>query len=158
MHCNLRLRPTPEPARRRLWRATEGFAGGDAGSAWSRRALRTFIACSLLGAQAINGGKKRVAVHIARHHPLTGLRLLKASLIGRFISARATVVRVSSARPCIQSFEFDCLKCGAPTCTTPDNGEYKMPTRCGITGCSGKSFTPKLVAPGTVYRNYQTIR
>lgn len=97
-------------------------------------------------------------MHIARHHPLTGLRLLKASLIGRFISVRATVVRVSSARPCIQSFEFDCLKCGAATCTAPDNGEYKLPTRCGITGCNGKTFAPKLAAPGTVYRNYQTIR
>lgn len=78
--------------------------------------------------------------------PLTPIRSLKAHCIGKLVSVRGNVVRVSPVRPLVQEMAFSCLKCGTDVDTAFQDGKYEPPTRCrsSIEGkpCKGTKFVP----------------
>ena len=50
---------------------------------------------------------------LAHFNPITPLRKLKASLIGKFVAIKGTVVRASSVRPIPIQLAFVCNRCGS---------------------------------------------
>ena len=73
---------------------------------------------------------------------LTNIRLMKSSCIGKLVSLKGTVVRMSSIRPLVQQLDFVCSKCGMTmSCKFPD-GKYTPPSSCGTDGCKSRQFSP----------------
>lgn len=52
-----------------------------------------------------------IAVRLANYTPYTSLRRLKASLIGKFVSLRGTVVRVGNFKQLVSQMVFVCNRC-----------------------------------------------
>ncbi|KAK9824829.1 hypothetical protein WJX81_003431 [Elliptochloris bilobata] len=72
----------------------------------------------------------------------THIRQLRSSSVGRLVSIRGTVVRVSGIRPLVVQMDFACGKCGATmTCAFPD-GKFTPPQRCDGDGCRSRTFEP----------------
>ncbi|EFJ34946.1 hypothetical protein SELMODRAFT_405992 [Selaginella moellendorffii] len=121
---------------------------------------------SCLGAAAYEvlfcSGKKVDAsgkVHIRLYnHPdsMLALKHLKAAYIGRLVSVRGTVVRMSMVRPLVTQMNFVCAKCGSVIHCTFTDGKYSPPTSCVLHGCRSKNFTPKRTQVGCI--DFQKIR
>lgn len=63
------------------------------------------------------------------YEPLTPLRMLRASVFGRLVCVRGTVVRVSSIRPLCTRMAFRCLGCSHTQSLPLQHGKYAMPTK-----------------------------
>lgn len=94
-----------------------------------------------LGKQVASPGKIIVRLH---NHPesLLALKLLKASWIGRLISVRGTVVRMSVVKPLVTCMDFTCPKCKRVISRQFKDGRFSPPTVCGGS-CRSKTFTPE---------------
>lgn len=76
--------------------------------------------------------------------------------IGKFVSIRGAVIRVSSIKPLVTQLTFACAKCGATqTCTLTD-GRYVAPSKCDTPACRGKVFLPDRNSAVTL--DWQKIR
>ncbi|KAL6507944.1 DNA replication licensing factor mcm8 [Orobanche gracilis] len=73
---------------------------------------------------------------------LIALKNLKAAYIGRLVSVRGTVTKVSTVRPLVMQMSFSCAKCGTTiTCDFPD-GKFTPPTKCEMQACKSRNFNP----------------
>eukprot|EP01134_Creolimax_fragrantissima_P001797 CFRG1797T1 len=100
----------------------------------------------------------KIEVILFNHSPMTSLRQLTSSSIGRFISIKGTVVRVSNIKPRVSSMAFTCNSCGDSQAQYFTDGTYEVPQQCHTFECKGKIFTPERTSANTVTIDYQTIR
>ena len=73
---------------------------------------------------------------------LSHIRLLKASCIGKLVSLKGTVVRMSSVKPLVQQMDFVCSKCGTTIACNFLDGKYTPPAGCLTDGCKSRQFLP----------------
>ncbi|KAI0498640.1 hypothetical protein KFK09_019530 [Dendrobium nobile] len=78
------------------------------------------------------------------NHPdsLITLKSLKAAYIGKLVSIRGTVVKVSTVRPLITLMDFSCAKCGTTITRAFPDGKFSPPIGCTIHGCRSRTFSP----------------
>ncbi|DBA93068.1 TPA: DNA replication licensing factor mcm8, variant 3 [Trebouxia sp. C0005] len=78
-------------------------------------------------------------------HPssMRHIRQLKSSSIGKIVSVKGTVVRISAVKPLIQCMTFTCTRCGGEHQMRFPEGIYTPPTGCNLDGCRSKSFKPQ---------------
>lgn len=70
------------------------------------------------------------ALHrLYNYEPLTPLRTLRASVFGRLVCVRGTVVRVSNIRPLCTRLAFKCLGCSHTLSLPLQHGKYTTPTK-----------------------------
>ncbi|XP_043991966.1 DNA helicase MCM8 [Gambusia affinis] len=99
-----------------------------------------------------------ISVRLYNYEPLTPLRTLRASVFGRMVCVRGTVVRVSNIRPQCTRMAFKCQTC-ASTLTLPlQHGKYATPTKCIQPGCRTRSFIPLRSSPSTKTVDWQIIK
>ncbi|ORY50759.1 MCM-domain-containing protein [Rhizoclosmatium globosum] len=82
-------------------------------------------------------------VRVIGYDQITPLKDLKANLMGRFISVRGTIVRVSSIKPVVTQIAFECTSCLASQVLEQIDGKYRVPSSCTGNGCRGKTFVPE---------------
>eukprot|EP00045_Choanoeca_perplexa_P018281 m.285228 g.285228 ORF g.285228 m.285228 type:complete len:2456 (+) comp17771_c0_seq2:81-7448(+) len=100
----------------------------------------------------------RINIRLAHYNPITPLRKLKASLIGKFVAIKGTVVRASSVRPIPIQLAFICNRCGSQVIEKLSEGRFSSPSKCTTDGCKGRSFTPNRAAKETITIDFQTLR
>ncbi|WOL04368.1 putative DNA helicase MCM8 isoform X1 [Canna indica] len=78
------------------------------------------------------------------NHPdsLITLKNLKASYIGKLVSVRGSVVKVSTVRPLVLQMDFVCGKCGTVITRIFPDGKFSPPVACTIQGCRSRTFNP----------------
>ncbi|XP_020522186.1 probable DNA helicase MCM8 isoform X2 [Amborella trichopoda] len=84
-------------------------------------------------------------INIRLHsHPasMIALKNLKSAYIGRLVSVRGTVVKVSTVRPLVVRMSFACGKCGTVIPRVFPDGKYSPPMVCNSHGCKSRTFFP----------------
>ncbi|PNH08574.1 DNA helicase MCM8, partial [Tetrabaena socialis] len=85
----------------------------------------------------------RIAIRLVNHAASqTHIRQLKSSSIGKLVTLRGTVVRMTPVRPLVTHMVFICAKCGSRTELGFADGLYAVPTKCAGNGCRSRTFTP----------------
>ncbi|GLI71641.1 hypothetical protein VaNZ11_016915 [Volvox africanus] len=85
----------------------------------------------------------RIVVRLVNHPAsLIHIRQLKSSAIGKLVTLRGTVVRMTPVRPLVTQMDFVCAKCGSSTSQSFTDGMYELPTKCTGDGCRSRTFTP----------------
>jgi DNA helicase MCM8 len=72
----------------------------------------------------------RLHVRLQLVGPLTPLRELRAGLVGKLVSVRGSVVRVSGVRPMVLRMAFACTGCGGEIMAWFSDGKYQPPVKC----------------------------
>ncbi|KNC75299.1 hypothetical protein SARC_12173, partial [Sphaeroforma arctica JP610] len=103
-------------------------------------------------------GLQKIEVVLYNYTPMTSLRTLTSSSIGRFVSIKGTVVRVSNIKPRVTCMTFSCPMCGESQAQLFTDGTYEVPQTCSTFQCKGKKFEPERTSADTVTTDYQTIR
>ncbi|GIL88344.1 hypothetical protein Vretifemale_16312, partial [Volvox reticuliferus] len=99
----------------------------------------------------------RIVVRLVNHPAsLIHIRQLKSSAIGKLVTLRGTVVRMTPVRPLVTQMDFVCAKCGSSTSQAFTDGVYTLPTKCTGDGCRSRTFTPLRSAARCV--DWQKIR
>ena len=62
--------------------------------------------------------------------------------MGKFISIRGTVVRVSNVKPIVTQMSFTCTACSKKFPCVFSDGKYKVPSKCADYACKGRTFVP----------------
>ncbi|GFQ07779.1 probable DNA helicase mcm8 [Phtheirospermum japonicum] len=89
----------------------------------------------------VDGAKINIRLHNYQES-LIALKNLKAAYIGRLVSVRGTVTKVSTVRPLVIQMSFSCAKCGTTiTCDFPD-GKFSPPPKCEMQACKSRNFNP----------------
>lgn len=100
-----------------------------------------------------------VSARLYNYEPLSALRTLRASVFGRLVAVRGTVVRVSNIRPLCTRMAFRCLGGGAHLQSLPlQHGKYATPTKCIQPDCRSRSFAPIRNSPLTHTVDFQIIK
>ncbi|XP_033102816.1 DNA helicase MCM8-like [Anneissia japonica] len=99
-----------------------------------------------------------IHARILHYEPVTQLKNIKASYCGRFSAVKGTVVRVGNIKPICTRMAFQCNHCGDVQVLTLPDGRYTLPTKCLVTECKGRSFTPKRSSPLTETVDWQMIK
>ncbi|KAG2441933.1 hypothetical protein HXX76_003538 [Chlamydomonas incerta] len=99
----------------------------------------------------------RIVVRLYNHPAsLTHIRALKSSSIGKLVTLRGTVVRMTPVRPLVTHMDFVCAKCGSRTTQAFTDGVYALPTKCSGDGCRSRTFAPHRASARCV--DWQKIR
>ncbi|XP_040905949.1 DNA helicase MCM8 [Toxotes jaculatrix] len=99
-----------------------------------------------------------ISARLYNYEPLTPLRTLRASVFGRLVCVRGTVVRVSNIRPFCTRMAFKCMGCSQIQSLPLQHGKYATPTKCGQPNCRSRSFTPSRSSPLTHTVDWQIIK
>uniref|UniRef100_A0A6Q2WQ01 DNA helicase MCM8 n=1 Tax=Esox lucius TaxID=8010 RepID=A0A6Q2WQ01_ESOLU len=99
-----------------------------------------------------------ISARLYNYEPLTALRMLRASVFGRLVCVRGTVVRVSNIRPLCTRLAFTCSGCSHTQSLTLTHGKFTMPTKCMQPECRSRSFVPNRSSPLTLTVDWQTIK
>uniref|UniRef100_M4AIM6 DNA helicase MCM8 n=1 Tax=Xiphophorus maculatus TaxID=8083 RepID=M4AIM6_XIPMA len=99
-----------------------------------------------------------ISVRLYNYEPLTPLRTLRASVFGRMVCVRGTVVRVSNIRPQCTRMAFKCQTCASILTLPLQHGKYATPTKCIQPGCRTRSFIPLRSSPSTKTVDWQIIK
>uniref|UniRef100_A0A8P4GNU5 DNA helicase MCM8 n=1 Tax=Dicentrarchus labrax TaxID=13489 RepID=A0A8P4GNU5_DICLA len=99
-----------------------------------------------------------ISARLYNYEPLTPLRTLRASVFGRLVCVRGTVVRVSNIRPLCTRMAFRCLVCSRTLSLPLQHGKYDTPTKCIQPDCRSHSFTPIRSSPLTHTVDWQIIK
>uniref|UniRef100_A0A3P9N8Q9 DNA helicase MCM8 n=1 Tax=Poecilia reticulata TaxID=8081 RepID=A0A3P9N8Q9_POERE len=99
-----------------------------------------------------------ISVRLYNYEPLTPLRTLRASVFGRMVCVRGTVVRVSNIRPQCTRMAFKCQTCTSTLTLPLQHGKYATPTKCIQPGCRTRSFLPLRSSPSTKTVDWQIIK
>ena len=83
---------------------------------------------------------RKIAVRFVNYEPVTPMKFLKSNCIGKFVSVRGTVIRVSTIKPILLSMNFLCAKCGGEKNVTMSDGKFDCPGSCFV--CKNKSMIP----------------
>ncbi|KAI9146044.1 MCM2/3/5 family-domain-containing protein [Paraphysoderma sedebokerense] len=102
--------------------------------------------------------QRKWTVRLSHYDKVTGLRDLKAVLIGKFVCIRGSVVRISGLKPLSTDISFLCNTCYTSFTLSFVDGKYKAPSKCMNKGCKGKSFAAQRNHEDTVTIDWQTIR
>ncbi|KAM3606786.1 uncharacterized protein V6R79_023226 [Siganus canaliculatus] len=109
-----------------------------------------------VAAQIIN--IPHISARLYNYEPLTPLRDLRASVFGRLVCVKGTVVRVSNIRPQCTRMAFRCLGCSDVQSLALQHGKYATPTKCVQPDCRSRSFTPLRSSPLTQTVDWQIIK
>ncbi|XP_059929660.1 DNA helicase MCM8 isoform X1 [Gadus macrocephalus] len=90
--------------------------------------------------------------------PLTPLRTLRASVFGRLVCVRGTVVRVSNIKPMCTRMAFLCQGCSHTHSVPLPHGSFTTPVKCPQPECRSRSFTADRRSPLTHAVDWQTIK
>uniref|UniRef100_A0A3B4VE39 DNA helicase MCM8 n=1 Tax=Seriola dumerili TaxID=41447 RepID=A0A3B4VE39_SERDU len=99
-----------------------------------------------------------ISARLYNYEPLTPLRTLRASVFGRLVCVKGTVVRVSNIRPLCTRMAFRCLGCSHTQSLPLQHGKYATPTKCSQPDCRSRSFTPSRSSPLTHTVDWQIIK
>ncbi|XP_049927246.1 DNA helicase MCM8 [Epinephelus moara] len=99
-----------------------------------------------------------ISARLYNYEPLTALRTLRASVFGRLVCVRGTVVRVSNIRPLCTRMAFRCQGCSHTQSLPLQHGKYATPTKCIQPSCRSRSFTPSRSSPLTHTVDWQIIK
>ncbi|XP_041418247.1 DNA helicase MCM8 isoform X1 [Xenopus laevis] len=99
-----------------------------------------------------------IHARVFNYDTLTSLKNLRASLYGKYVALRGTVVRVGNIKPLCTKMAFSCNMCGDIQCFPLPDGKYTVPTKCPVPECRGRSFTANRSSPLTVTVDWQTIK
>jgi DNA helicase MCM8 len=88
--------------------------------------------------------------------PLLPMKELKSNCVGKFVSMRGNVVRVSGIRPLVLRMSFVCAKCNTEIKTWFTDGKYETPTSCPDGTCRSKTFAPAYSTAAAV--DWQKVR
>ncbi|XP_023249266.1 DNA helicase MCM8, partial [Seriola lalandi dorsalis] len=99
-----------------------------------------------------------ISARLYNYEPLTPLRTLRASVFGRLVCVKGTVVRVSNIRPFCTRMAFRCLGCSHTQSLPLQHGKYATPTKCIQPDCRSRSFTPSRSSPLTHTVDWQIIK
>ncbi|XP_028279938.1 DNA helicase MCM8 [Parambassis ranga] len=99
-----------------------------------------------------------ISARLYNYEPLTPLRTLRASVFGRLVCVKGTVVRVSNIRPLCTRMAFRCQTCSNTMSLPLQHGKYAMPTKCIQPECRSRSFTPCRSSPLTHTVDLQIIK
>ncbi|XP_033991787.1 DNA helicase MCM8 [Trematomus bernacchii] len=99
-----------------------------------------------------------ISARLYNYEPLTALRTLRASVFGRLVCVRGTVVRVSNIRPLCTRMAFTCLGCSRTQSLPLQHGKYATPTKCIQPDCRSRSFVPSRSSPLTHTVDWQIIK
>ncbi|XP_031474928.1 probable DNA helicase MCM8 isoform X1 [Nymphaea colorata] len=95
------------------------------------------------GKECILGDQEKINVRLYNHfESMINLKSLKAAYIGKLVSIRGTVVKVSTVKPLVVQMSFTCGKCGAAIMRMFPDGKYSPPAACIYHGCKSRTFTP----------------
>jgi DNA helicase MCM8 len=78
--------------------------------------------------------------------------------IGKLVTVRGTVVRISSVKSLITQIDFLCTQCGNRQVKHLDEGRYSVPGKCATAGCKSKAFVADRESSKTVSIDMQRIR
>jgi DNA helicase MCM8 len=67
---------------------------------------------------------------------------LRSRNVGRLVSVRGTVTRVSPIKPLVVALRFACEKCEMTQTLRFADGRYREPEACVMQGCRGRKFAP----------------
>ncbi|KAJ2759838.1 DNA replication licensing factor mcm8, partial [Coemansia nantahalensis] len=102
------------------------------------------VCCVLSGEYGPNAehilGDHRLHVRLLHHEPLTHMKALKSSLVGKLVTVRGTVVRTSPIKPLLVEAQFSCTRCGATKMVKIVEGRYEAPVSCPTQGCKSRVF------------------
>uniref|UniRef100_A0A3P9DR63 DNA helicase MCM8 n=1 Tax=Maylandia zebra TaxID=106582 RepID=A0A3P9DR63_9CICH len=99
-----------------------------------------------------------ISARLYNYEPLTPLRMLRASVFGRLVCVKGTVVRVSSIRPLCTRLAFRCRTCSTTLSLALQHGKYTTPTKCGKPDCRSHTFIPIRNSPLTQTVDWQVIK
>lgn len=99
-----------------------------------------------------------ITVRLQNYDPVTPLKHLKANYIGKYISVKGTVVRVSNVKPLVKNMAFTCTKCNTLIVIPLPDGKFTAPTQCTSKGCRCKLFLPERYSAQTETVDFQKIR
>uniref|UniRef100_A0A8C7I0L0 DNA helicase MCM8 n=1 Tax=Oncorhynchus kisutch TaxID=8019 RepID=A0A8C7I0L0_ONCKI len=99
-----------------------------------------------------------ISARLYNYAPLTALRMLRASVFGRLVCVRGTVVRVSNIRPLCTRLAFTCSGCSHTHTLTLPHGKFTTPTKCVQPQCRSRSFIPNRSSPLTLTVDWQNIK
>ncbi|XP_028983388.1 DNA helicase MCM8 [Betta splendens] len=99
-----------------------------------------------------------ISARLYNYDPLTPLRMLRASVFGRLVCVRGTVVRVSNIRPFCTRLAFRCVSCTHTLSLPLQHGKYATPTKCIQPECRGRTFAPSRSSPLTQTVDWQIIK
>ncbi|XP_051815675.1 DNA helicase MCM8 [Acanthochromis polyacanthus] len=99
-----------------------------------------------------------ISARLYNYEPLTPLRMLRASVFGRLVCVKGTVVRVGNIRPQCSRMAFRCLTCSQTLSLPLQHGKYATPTKCIQPGCRSRSFSPVHGSPLTHTVDWQIIK
>ncbi|TDH01569.1 hypothetical protein EPR50_G00181570, partial [Perca flavescens] len=99
-----------------------------------------------------------INARLYNYEPLTALRTLRASVFGRLVCVRGTVVRVSNIRPLCTRMAFRCLGCMHTQSLPLQHGKYATPTKCIQPDCRSRTFAPSRNSPFTHTVDWQIIK
>uniref|UniRef100_A0A673CVF9 DNA helicase MCM8 n=1 Tax=Sphaeramia orbicularis TaxID=375764 RepID=A0A673CVF9_9TELE len=99
-----------------------------------------------------------ISARLYNYEPLTPLRMLRASVFGRLVCVRGTVVRVSNIRPQCTRMAFRCLGCSHIQSLPLQHGKYATPPKCLQPECRSHSFDPCRSSPLTQTVDWQIIK
>ncbi|KAM4597632.1 DNA helicase MCM8-like, partial [Polymixia lowei] len=92
------------------------------------------------------------------YEPVTALRTLRASVFGRLVCVRGTVVRVSGIRPLCTRLAFRCQACSHTQAVPLPHGRFTTPSKCLQPECRSRSFLPNRSSPLTHTVDWQNIK
>uniref|UniRef100_A0A3P9K0Q7 DNA helicase MCM8 n=1 Tax=Oryzias latipes TaxID=8090 RepID=A0A3P9K0Q7_ORYLA len=99
-----------------------------------------------------------ISARLYNYEPLTPLRTLRASVFGRLVCVKGTVVRVSNIRPLCTRMAFRCQTCTSAMSLPLQHGKYATPTKCIQPGCRSRSFAPLRSSALTLTVDWQIIK
>ncbi|KAK9541232.1 hypothetical protein VZT92_001293 [Zoarces viviparus] len=99
-----------------------------------------------------------ISARLYNYEPLTALRTLRASVFGRLVCVRGTVVRLSNIRPMCTRMAFRCLGSSHMQSLPLQQGKYATPTKCLQPDCRSRSFAPIRNSPLTHTVDFQVIK
>ncbi|XP_024916757.1 DNA helicase MCM8 [Cynoglossus semilaevis] len=99
-----------------------------------------------------------ISARLYNYEPLTPLRMLRASVFGRLVCVKGTVVRVGNIRPRCTRMAFKCLGCSNTQSLPLQHGKYATPTKCIQPECRSRSFVPIRSSPLTHTVDWQIIK
>ncbi|XP_068237217.1 DNA helicase MCM8-like [Palaemon carinicauda] len=82
----------------------------------------------------------------------------KNLFLGKLVSVKGTVVRVSSIKPLCTRLAFTCVSCNHVQAVVLIEGRYSVPTSCPVQNCRSRMFTPDRSHKLTETVDWQSFR
>lgn len=109
------------------------------------------------GAHSLHVSREnRLCPRVYNFQPITSMKTLRGTTVGKFVAIKGTVVRVSTIRQQLVSMQFECPRCGERQLRAFVDYKYSLPAKCSTDKCRSRHFTPVRETAETV--DWQRIR